>query len=77
MNVRHAFSRANSSALNTRSRIRLTRRHNVRGRSPKKTWVPRADVTPDHELREVVAQRFMSMSEAHDLIRMKLLAAGR
>ena len=74
MNVRNAFSRDNS-ALNTHARVRRTRRRNVPRTSPKKSWVTSVDVTPDHELREVVAQRFMSMNEAHDRIRTKLLAS--
>jgi len=80
MNVHNAFSRDNSFVLNARSRVRRTRRRNgrvVRGTLPGKTWFTSTDVTPDHELREVVAQRFMNMNEAHDRIRMKLLAAGR
>ena len=68
MNVRYAFSRGNSSALNARSRVRRTRRRNVRGTLPGKTWFASTDVTPDHELREVVAQRFMNMNEAHDRV---------
>ena len=75
MNVHNAFSRDNSFVLNARSRARRTRRRSVTGTSPKKTSFTRAEVTPDHELREVVAQRFMSMNEAHDRIRTELLAS--
>ena len=75
MNVRNAFSRDNSFVLNARSRVRRTHRRNVRGTLPGKTWFTSTDVTPDHELREVVAQRFMNMNEAHDRIRTELLAS--
>jgi hypothetical protein len=75
MNARNAFSRDNSSALNTRFRVRRTRRRNVPRSSATKTWFTSADVTPDHERREVVTQRFMSMNEAHDRIRTELLAS--
>ena len=78
MNVRNAFSRQNVGTLNTRSRPRSTRRRNRSNASPgktwlKKTWLKSGGATPDYDLREVVAQRFMSMNQAHDRIRMKLL----
>ena len=75
MNARNAFSSDNSSALNTRFRVRQTPRRNVRRTSAKKAWFTSADLTPDHEVREVVAERFMSMNEAHDRIRTELLAS--
>lgn len=77
MNVRNAFSRQNGSMLNTRSRSRSTRRRNRANASPKQTWFKSGGATPDYDLRDVVAARFMSMNQAHDRIRMKLLAAGR
>jgi hypothetical protein len=77
MNVRNAFSRDRSGALNARSRSRKTRERKGSSASRKKTWFTTGGATPDYNLREVVAQRFMSMSEAHDHIRTKLLATGR
>jgi hypothetical protein len=76
MNVRNAFSRARSGALNPRSRARTPRKRNASA-SQRKTWFTTGGATPDYKLREVVAERFMSMSEAHDRIRTKLLATGR
>ena len=74
MNVRSAFSRQNVSTLNIRQRSRSTRRRNRSNASPRKTWLKSGGRTLDYDLREVVAQRFMSMNQAHDRIRMKLLA---
>lgn len=74
MNVRNAFSRQNVGTLNTRQRSRSTRRRNRSKASPRKTWLKSGGGTLDYDLREVVAQRFMSMNQAHDRIRMKLLA---
>jgi len=76
MNVRNALSRHNSAALNDRSRVRIPRR-GTSNRSQSKSWFPPADAVQEPDRREVVAQRFMSMNEAHDRIRTKLLAAGR
>ena len=75
MNARNASFRDNSSALNTHFRVRRTRRRNVPRSSAKKAWFTSADLTPDHEVREVVAERFISMNEAHDRIRTELLAS--
>lgn len=77
MNIRNAFSRENSANFNARSRARTTRRRNASNPSRRKNWFTSAEAMPDHDLREVVAQRFMSMNEAHDRIRTKLLATGR
>jgi hypothetical protein len=81
MNVRHALSRQNSVPLNARSRSRSTRprsaRRDASNASRRKAWLQSGGGTPDYDLREVVAQRFMSMSEAHDRIRTKLLRTGR
>jgi hypothetical protein len=74
MNVRSAFSRQNVHTLNTRSRPRSTRRRNRSNALPGKTGLKSGGSTPDYDLREVVAARFMSMNQAHDRIRMKLLA---
>jgi hypothetical protein len=76
MNVRNAFSRQNGGTLNTRQRSRSTRRRNRSNTSPRKAWLKSEGATPDDDLREVVAQRFMSMNQAHDRIRMKLLAGS-
>jgi hypothetical protein len=78
MNVRNAFSRHSSVSVNARSRSRSTRprsthRHAANA-SQRKPWLKSGGATPDYDLREVVAQRFMNMNEAHDRIRMKLLA---
>jgi hypothetical protein len=75
MNVRNALARDNSSALHAPSRVRRTRRRNVPVTSQRKTWFASAGASPDLELREVVAQRFMSMNQAHDRIRTELLAS--
>jgi len=75
MNVRNALSRHNSAALNDRSRVHIPRRST--SRSQRRSWLPAADAVQETDRREVVAQRFMSMNEAHDRIRMKLLTAGR
>jgi hypothetical protein len=75
MNGRNALARDNGSTLNAHSRARLSQRRKTRSAAPRKNWFPRADGTPDPELREVVAQRFMSMNEAHDRIRTELLAS--
>ncbi len=78
MNVRNVFSRHDSVTLNGRSRSRSTRprstHRNASNASPRKTWLKSGGAAPDYDLQEVVAQRFMSMNEAHDRIRMKLLA---
>ena len=73
MNVRNAFSRRSSVSLNARSRSRSTRRRKSNP-APEKIWFKSGGATPDYDLREIVAQRFMSMNQAHDRIRMKLLA---
>jgi hypothetical protein len=79
MNVRHAFSRQNSGTFNTRSRSRSARprstRRNASNASQRKTLLKSGGATPDYDLREVVAQRFMSMNQAHDRIRTELLAS--
>lgn len=79
MNVRKAYSRQNSGTFNARSRSRSTRprstRRNASNASPRETWLRSGGATPDYELREVVAQRFMSMNQAHDRIRSELLAS--
>jgi hypothetical protein len=75
MNVRNAFSRRSSVTLNTRARSRSTRRRKASSASPGKSWFKSGGATPDYDLREVVAQRFMSMNEAHDRIRNELLAS--
>jgi hypothetical protein len=77
MNMRHALSRNNSAALNARSRVRTTRRRNAGNASQPKDWFTSGGATPDYDPREVVAQRFMSMNEAHDRIRTELLARSR
>jgi len=77
MNVRNAFAREKSGALNLRSRSRTPRKRKESAASQKKTWLPTGGATPDYNLREVVAERFMRMSETHDRIRTKLLATGR
>ena len=76
MNVRNAVSRYQGGTLKSRSRSRLTRRRKPNP-PPEKTWFKSGGATPDYDLREVVAQRFMSMNKAHERIRMKLLAADR
>lgn len=76
MNVRNALSRHNSAALNDRSRVHTPRRRTSIS-SQSRSWLPAADAVQEPDRREVVAQRFMSMNEAHDRIRTKLLAAGR
>jgi hypothetical protein len=76
MNVRNAFSHARSSTLNVRSRARIPRKRKASA-SQRKTWFTTGGATPDYNLREVVAERFMNMSEAHDRIRTKLLATSR
>ncbi len=75
MNVRNVFSNSNGVTLSPRSSIRTRRQRNTSSAAPTRTWFPSANATPDSELREVVAQRFMSMNEAHDRIRTKLLAS--
>ena len=75
MNVRNALARDNSSTLNGHSRARLSQRRKTRSAALRKTWFTRAEATSDPELRDVVAQRFMSMNEAHDRIRTELLAS--
>lgn len=77
MNASNAFSRQNSGTFNSRPRSRTTRRRNASNASQRKTWFKNGAATPDYDLREVVAQRFMSMNQAHDRIRTKLLATGR
>ena len=78
MNVRNALSRRNSVFLHARSRSRLTRRRTASRDSQKTSdWFKSGGATPDYDLREVVAQRFMSMSKEHDRIRTKLLGSGR
>jgi hypothetical protein len=74
MNVRNASSRRSIVSLNARSRSRSTRRRNASSASQKKTWFESGGATPDDDRREIVAQRFMSMNQAHDRIRMRLLA---
>jgi hypothetical protein len=74
MNVRNAVSRYHSGTLKSRSRSRLTRRRSASNASAEKAWFKSSGATSDYDLREVVAQRFMSMNQAHDRIRMKLLA---
>jgi hypothetical protein len=74
MNGRNALALGNGSTLNARSRARLIQRRKTRA-ALRKTWFTRADATPDYELRDVVAQRFMRMNEAHDRIRTQLLAS--
>jgi hypothetical protein len=73
MNVRNALSRRSSVSLNGRARARSTRRRNTSNASQRKTWFKSGGATPDYDLQEIVAQRFMSMNQAHDRIRMKLL----
>ena len=77
MTLRKALSRNNSAHFNTRWRSHK-RRHR-KGSTPtlKKTWFPNEGAACDYDLREVVAERFMSMSAAHDRIRAKLLATNR
>lgn len=79
MNVRNAFSRHRSVNVNARSRSRSTRPRSTRGNgsnaSQRKTLRKSGGATPDYDLRELVAQRFMSMNEAHDRIRNELLAS--
>ena len=76
MNVGNVLSRHNSIALNPRSRSK--RRARKGSTAPqKKTWFSNENAAPDYNLREVVAERFMLMSAAHDRIRTKLLATGR
>ena len=77
MNVRNALSRHTRAALNTRSRARKPRERQDSTASQRKRWFTTDGVTTDYSLRKVVAERFMSMSEAHDRIRTKLLATGR
>jgi hypothetical protein len=72
MNVRNALSRRSSVSLNARSRSRSTRRRNASNTTAAR--FKSGGATPDYDLREVVAQRFMNMNQAHDRIRMKLLA---
>ena len=76
MNLRNAFSHDRSSILNVRSRARTPRKRKASA-SQRQTWFKSGGASPDYDLREVVAQRFMSMNEAHDRIRTKLLATGR
>ena len=76
MNVRNAFSRTHGAALRTRARSRSTLRQNAAKPPPEKTWFKNEGATTDYDLREVVAQRFMSMNQAHDRIRTRLLATG-
>jgi hypothetical protein len=79
MHVRNAFSRQNSGTLNARSRSRSTRprstRRNASNASQRKTWPKSGGATPDYDLQEVVAQRFMIMNQTHDRIRTELLAS--
>lgn len=75
MNVRNAFSGDNRAIPNARSRSRTNRRRNASDASRTRTWFTNANTIPDSELREVVAQRFSSMNEAHDRIRTELLAS--
>jgi hypothetical protein len=81
MNVRNAFSRPSSVTLHARARSRSARprstRRNASDAWQRKPWFKSGGATPDYDLREVVAQRFMSMSEAHDRIRTELLANSR
>jgi hypothetical protein len=75
MNGRNAFSLHHSTAFNGQSRARTTRRRKAANAWSGKTWFPGIAAVPDPELREVVAQRFMSMNKAHDRIRAQLLAS--
>lgn len=75
MNVRNAFSRQNSGTFDARSRSRSTRRRHAANASRRKAGLQSGGATPDYDLREVVAQRFMSMNEAHDRIRNELLTS--
>lgn len=74
MNYHNAVSRYQGGTVKTRSRSRSTRRRNAANADPGKTWFKSGGATPDDDLREVVAQRFMNMNQDHDRIRMKLLA---
>ena len=76
MHVRNAVSSYLVGSLKTRSRSRSTRRRKAANPPPEKTWFKSGGATPDYDLREVVAQRFMSMNQAHDRIRTKLLRTG-
>jgi hypothetical protein len=73
----NAFAREKSGTLNARLRARTPRKRRGSAASPRKTWFKSGGASPDYDLREVVAQRFMSMNEAHDRIRTKLLASSR
>lgn len=75
MNVRNALARDNSPIRNARSRDYTTRRRTTAPGSQKRSWLPAADAVQDNDRREVVAQRFLSMNEAHDRIRTELLAS--
>jgi len=74
MNVRNAFAREKAAASTCgRALVHLASEKNL-PRRQKKTWLPTGGATPDYNLREVVAERFMRMSETHDRIRTRLLA---
>ena len=77
MSIRNALARRSSVTLKTRSRSRKPRERKNSTASKRKTWFTTGDATPDYHLRELVQERFMSMSDAHDRIRTKLLATGR
>ena len=77
MNVHKALSRDNSAPLTTRWRSHKRRERKGSAASQERTWFTSEAAAPDYDLREAVAERFMSMSAAHDRIRTKLLATGR
>jgi hypothetical protein len=77
MNVRNTFSGDNSETLDARSGVHATQRRSTSIGSQRESGLRPVDAIPDQERREVVAQRFLSMNEAHDRIRTKLLASSR
>jgi hypothetical protein len=77
MNVSNTLSRHHSAPLNDGPRLNATSRRGPSIRSQSKSRLQPTDAIQEQDRREVVAQRFMSMNEAHDRIRTRLLAAGR
>lgn len=77
MKVHNAFSGDKGATLNASSRVHTPQRRSTSIGSQRKSWLPPANEGQGHDRREVVAQRFLRMDEAHDRIRTKLLAASR
>jgi hypothetical protein len=71
MNIVTALFRDNG-ALNTNSRAGSARRR-IGSAFGRKGWF--TSEASDQDVRDVVAQRFMSMTEAHDRIRTEVLTS--